>query len=153
MHAGIHTPSQEQTLQEQTLPGSRPPLRADPSEADTPQEQTPPPNPPPPPGADTPLGAVHAGRYGQQAGGTHPTGVYTSLNLLIFLFSVETRLNVSRGASDNRHAVYPGVGKIAGDRPQRVCQGLLLQVISIHAKVWFTRNVFLHRFSHRLKVG
>ena len=24
--------------------------------------------------AGTPLGAVHAGRYGQQAGGTHPTG-------------------------------------------------------------------------------
>ena len=74
-------------------------------------------------------------------------------NPFIFLFSVETRLDVSRGASDNRHAVYPGARKIAGDRPQRVCQGLLLQVISIHAKVWFTRNVFLHRFSHRLKVG
>ena len=28
----------------------------------------------PPPGADLP-GAVHAGRYGQQAGGMHPTGM------------------------------------------------------------------------------
>ena len=45
----------------------------------------------PPPGADTPPradpprsrhpppGAVHAGRYGQQAGGTHPTGMHTCI--------------------------------------------------------------------------
>ena len=41
---------------------------------------------PPPPGADIPQGppgsrppprAVHAGRYGQQAGGTHPTGMHS----------------------------------------------------------------------------
>ena len=32
----------------------------------------------PPLGADNPSpGAVHAGRYGQQAGGTHPTGMHT----------------------------------------------------------------------------
>ena len=36
----------------------------------------------PPPGADPPPSrhsprAVHAGRYGQQAGGTHPTGMHT----------------------------------------------------------------------------
>ena len=30
---------------------------------------------PPPPGADTPPGAEHAGRYGQHASGTHPTGM------------------------------------------------------------------------------
>ena len=34
-----------------------------------------------PPGADTPAAdtppAVYAGRYGQQAGGTHPTGMHT----------------------------------------------------------------------------
>ena len=36
-----------------------------------------------PPGADTPSqeqtppGVVHAGRYGQQAGGTHPTGMHS----------------------------------------------------------------------------
>ena len=39
------------------------------------------------PGADppeqTPLGAVHAGRYGQQAGGTHPTGMHTCFALEI----------------------------------------------------------------------
>ena len=54
---------------------------------DIPPEQTPPPREQTPPGADTPQeqtpqeqpppGAVHAGRYGQQAGGTHPTGMYT----------------------------------------------------------------------------
>ena len=31
----------------------------------------------PPPRADTPLRAVHAGRYRQQAGGKHPTGMHT----------------------------------------------------------------------------
>ena len=40
-----------------------------------------------PPGADppeqTPLGAVHAGRYGQQVGGTHPTGMHTCFALEI----------------------------------------------------------------------
>ena len=30
------------------------------------------------------LGAVHAGRYGEQAGGTHPTGMHTCP--LLFLF-------------------------------------------------------------------
>ena len=35
------------------------------------------------PGADTPPpGTVHAVRYGQQAGGTHPTGMYTCCMLL-----------------------------------------------------------------------
>ena len=29
------------------------------------------------PWAGTPPGAVHAGRYGQQAGGTHPTGMHS----------------------------------------------------------------------------
>ena len=29
-----------------------------------------------PPRADPPPGAVHAGRYGQQEGGTHPTGMH-----------------------------------------------------------------------------
>ena len=59
---------------------THPPGADTPPEADTPWEQT------PPPGADTPLGAdtpqeqtpsrtEHAGRYGQCAGGTHPTGM------------------------------------------------------------------------------
>ena len=37
--------------------------------ADTPWDQTPP-------------CAVHAGRYGQQAGGTHPTGMHTCLSCM-----------------------------------------------------------------------
>ena len=41
---------------------------------------------PPPQGRYTPLGrypprAVHAGKYGQQAGGTHPTGMHSCLKL------------------------------------------------------------------------
>ena len=31
----------------------------------------------PPPLAGTPPGAVHAGRYGQQVGSTHPTGMHS----------------------------------------------------------------------------
>ena len=52
-----------------------------------------PPSPPPTPGADTPPGtdtlreqtppgAVHAGRYGQQAGSTHPTGMQSCVSLI-----------------------------------------------------------------------
>ena len=50
---------------EQTSPGSR-----HPPGSRSPQEQTPPPE-------HIPSGAVHAGRYGQQAGGTHPTGMHS----------------------------------------------------------------------------
>ena len=50
VHAGIHPPRVD------------PPLRAD-----TPKSSHPPPTP----------CAVHTGRYGQQAGGTHPTGMDT----------------------------------------------------------------------------
>ena len=50
--------------------------------ADTPQSRH-------PRGPDIPPCAVHAGRYGQQAGGTHPTGMHTcsqmfSLNIAEF---------------------------------------------------------------------
>ena len=45
----------------------------------TPREQTPPP---------PPTSAVYAGRYGQQAGGTHRTGIHSCLNFssLAFFF-------------------------------------------------------------------
>ena len=63
---------------EQTPPGADTPLRADtPLQSRyPPPEQTPPRSryPPPPRGPDTPL-AEHAGRYGQRAGGMHPTGM------------------------------------------------------------------------------
>ena len=93
VHAGIADP-QEQTppgsrhSQEQTprqtppTPGSRhthtgadtpradTPLGRHPLGADTPWEQT-------PPGSRHPLCTVHAGRYGQQVGSTHPTGMHS----------------------------------------------------------------------------
>ena len=62
LHAGIHPRNQRQTpprtrhLRDQTLPGTKHP-----------------------PGPDTARGppSVHAGRYEQQAGGTHSTGMHT----------------------------------------------------------------------------
>ena len=58
VHAEIHPPGSRSPQEADTLPpGSRHPLQAI-----TPLE------------ADPPC-AVHAGRYGQQAGGTHPTGM------------------------------------------------------------------------------
>ena len=86
VHAGIPPPP-KQTPPGADTPGSRHLPGADtPWGADTPQEQTPPSPDQTPPGADTPLGAdtpweqtppraEHAGRYGQRAGGTHPTGM------------------------------------------------------------------------------
>ena len=71
VHAGIHPPRTR---------GRHPP-RSRPPGADTPRCRH-----LPSPGADTPLPtAVHAGRYGQQAGGTHPTGMHTFC-LYFFIF-------------------------------------------------------------------
>ena len=42
---------------------------------DTPRQVDPPPARQKPPGKETPPCAVYAGRYGQQAGGMHPTGI------------------------------------------------------------------------------
>ena len=42
-----------------------------------PRPGTPPQDQVHPLGPGTPPGAVHAGRYGQQAGGTHPTGMHS----------------------------------------------------------------------------
>ena len=52
-------------------PRSRPPGADTPWEADTPTL----------PGKQTPPPAVHAGRYGPQAGGTHPAGMYTCFEM------------------------------------------------------------------------
>ena len=79
--------------------GYHPPARqTPPGKADAPLDQAPPNQAPPPqtrhpsdqalpqtrhpPGADTPT-AVHAGRYGQQAGGMHPAGMQSCLKMLI----------------------------------------------------------------------
>ena len=80
---GAGTPRSRHPLrrhpQEQTPPQSRHPPGADPPEQTPPLEQTPPQSRhPPPPGADTPS-TEHAGRYGQCAGGTHPTGMQSCL--------------------------------------------------------------------------
>ena len=64
-----------------------PPGRYTPRTRCTPWEQVHPPDQVPPgpgtsPGRYThPPGAVHAGRYGQQAGGTHPTGMHSCCNI------------------------------------------------------------------------
>ena len=70
------------TPQEQISPGSRqtPPPEQTPPGADTLREQTPPGSKHPlehTPLEQTPLQAEHAGRYGQCAGGTHPTGMHS----------------------------------------------------------------------------
>ena len=44
----------------------------------------------PPPGADPPPPfAVHAGRYGQHSGGTHPTGMHTCSPLILIPFQLD----------------------------------------------------------------
>ena len=53
-----------------------------------------------PPGSRHPPCAVHAGRYGQQAGGTHPTGMLTC-NLFILFFFVLTDLPVACSKTDS----------------------------------------------------
>ena len=85
VHAGIHNPLGADTPQSRP-PQSRHPQSRHPPEADTPQEQTLPPWIRPP-RADTPPPAEHAGRYGQRAGGTHPTGMQ-SCSIFVFAFLV-----------------------------------------------------------------
>ena len=69
-----------------------------PREQTTPQEHTPP-----------PPGAVHAGRYGQQVGGTNPTGTYTCFRSICqsFCLRVESR---SRGVCIQVGGLHPRWG-------------------------------------------
>ena len=69
VHAWIAYPPGADTPQGADTPRSRHPPGADPSGTDTPPDHA-------PSGADTPC-TVHAERYGQQAGDTHPTGMHT----------------------------------------------------------------------------
>ena len=46
-----------------------------------------------------PQGAVHAGRYGQQAGCTHPTGMHSSLALDLFLQKMHKK-EIFKSAND-----------------------------------------------------
>ena len=73
VHAGIPHPPSDQAPPDQTSP---PPRDQAPPQTMHPQSRH------PPPGPGTPC-AVHAGRYGQQAGGMHPTGLQSCLEYLI----------------------------------------------------------------------
>ena len=80
---------QKQTSPRSTSPGSRPPQRQTPPGSRHPQKQTPPrsrhpPGSRPPWKVDNPRCTKHAGRYGQRAGGSHPTGMQSCIifNLL-----------------------------------------------------------------------
>ena len=68
-------PPQEQTSRDQAHPQTLPPRNQD--QAHTPGTRHP--WDQASPGSRHPLGAEHAGRYGQQAGGTHPTGMHACL--------------------------------------------------------------------------
>ena len=78
------------------VPGQvQPPWAGTPPPAGTPLAGTPPAGTPPGqvhPQVGTPPGAVHAGRYGQQAGGTHPTGMYSCFSKAIS-FNIIEKLN------------------------------------------------------------
>ena len=87
-----HPPGKQTPIQEADTPGSRQlPRQTTPPEADTPtppEADTPPGSiPTPPPGKQTPrkqtLPPMHAGRYGQQGGGTHPIGMHTCLYIIL----------------------------------------------------------------------
>ena len=71
-------------IPELTPPGSRHPPGADPP------EQT-------PPGSrhSLPTCTVHAGRYGQQVGGTHPTGMHTCFRNILEIINLKKSLNIT----------------------------------------------------------
>ena len=84
LHAGIHPQDQRQAPRWSRHPTQdQAPPRADTPEQTSPQDQAPP-------------STVHAGRYGQQAGGTHPTGMQSCLKkkYLAEFHYVWTRLKV-----------------------------------------------------------
>ena len=54
-----------------------------------------------PPWVSTPPRAVHAGRYGQQAGGTHPTGMH-SCNVVISYINIYLDTNFSTSSGNVR---------------------------------------------------
>ena len=67
----------------------------------SPQQQTPPQKKTPP--ESRPPSTVHAGRYGQQAGGTHPTGMQSCL-FYCYFFLVLARQYVTNG--DQHHELF-----------------------------------------------
>ena len=93
VHAGMVVPQEQTPPWADTPQGQIPhPLGADPPEQ-TPRAADPPRSRHTPPGADTPPRTVYAGRYGQQAGGIHPTGMpFNSNETFVTLFHI----NISR---------------------------------------------------------
>ena len=75
---GADTPRTSPPGADTSLGADPPPRTRHPPGPGTPRSRHPPPEQTPPPGAD-PLCAVHAGRYGQQAGGMHPTGMQSCM--------------------------------------------------------------------------
>ena len=72
--------------------------------ADPPSEQTHLPEQTPPPGSRHHPCAVHAGRYGQQAGGMHPTGMQSCLQTIVSIF--HHRGSDSSQGSENNFVLF-----------------------------------------------
>ena len=144
VHAGISPPKQ-------TPPGADTPLGADtpqsrhPLGPDTPLEQTPPtaetpPHSRHPPQQNPPSTAGHAGRYGQRAGGTHPTGMQSCVFyfilqflycmhwlLLVFPFFASTKQRNQCGVSTPSPLVFFTNGLMVSLKKPRVYPCRLLQ--------------------------
>ena len=69
-----------------TPQGGTPPVGTGPGQVTPPQQLHPPGQVHDPHWAGTPPGAVHAGRYAQQADGTHPTGMQSCFFLYFFFY-------------------------------------------------------------------
>ena len=103
-----HTPPRADTPK--TPPEQTPPWEQTPPQEQTPPSRHPPEQTPPgsrPPGADTPP-AKHAVRYGQRAGGTHPTGMqscdncyHKSLEKIDHLPNIHFNEHMSRKINEN----------------------------------------------------
>ena len=104
VHAGIQPPRTRHPPGADTLPDQTPP-RPDPLGPGTPPQTRYPPNQAPldlaPPRSGTPQtrhpppGAVYAGRYGQQAGCMHPTGMQSSLIMYLMFANKWLQLRLS----------------------------------------------------------
>ena len=86
LHTGIHTHPTTRDQRQVTPPPEQTPPGADPPPGQeagtTPPRSRHPPGPEAGTPAADPSNAVHAGRYGQPAGGTHPIGMQSCLSYL-----------------------------------------------------------------------
>ena len=72
---GYTPPANQRQTHDPPTRGRHPPEHTPPGRTHTPPAHT-------PPGSSPPPCAVHAGRYGQKATGTHPTGMHTCCHLV-----------------------------------------------------------------------